>query len=846
MLFRSITRFPCLGSIFCMSLFFLAFANTASAAPVPFSVENFIEVAQPHYFVQGGIPLPRGHAMPDAPFTVTDATGAVVEAEVKVTAFWPDGSVKWVLVRMQPDVAAKGMLQYELRTGEGTAPARAGFARQDENAIHVDTGALRFSVSRTQANLLSDLSVKRDDVWLPMITGGTAAGLFVDVDRKEGEATTALHFTANADEQAFTAVLEEASPTVAVIRIDGVHVADDGQTFAPYTVRLYAYKNDTRLRLYHTFVYDGDARKDFVRAIGVRIQVAPETVTGYTLAEERGTGFPTTYVVDPSLPAWRRGILTQNSADAFTIKKVINPETNSRLRATAGTRSQGWGCLETSAGHLSAAIRNFWQEYPKAIEIDAVDKTLTAYFYSPYGERLDLRRYSDWGYHSLYEAGSAGPNTPASPFDHDKSNATGISKSSELLLDFGSVGAPTARSASQALLFQRTPLLRASPEWIASTGAFGHFGAIPTSGPGVDYYHVARNLYIDEQERNRWYSFIDYGDVMHSFNPVKDLWRFDEGGYAWLNNEGSMSEAQWVAYLATGSERTYRFAEAMTRHVQDVDMFQIGDLAGRGMRHNVNHWGGTNRERRMTIAQNKRIYHFLSGDEHTRDRIRFSYDKLPKGNGPVNYPAMDFAVGATALLYLWESTGDPHYGEVLQRCAETFCSDPIGGYGFPAQFKLDLATGEGSIPDGTPMLADYFLSFFGPLRVLMETSNLTGNKVITDRVLKWATLMLESEDFAKEHQLHFGTGFQGAYSHLHVAAFAYRHTGDARYLDIIRLAFENPALIITEVGGDGPLERPRHHAIQAENSFQTNSNSIALYNFPYAFPFAAALESGNE
>ncbi|MCF6285793.1 MAG: hypothetical protein L3K26_11435, partial [Candidatus Hydrogenedentes bacterium] len=100
MLSRSTARFPWLAHILCTSLFFLFFSNTASATTVPFTVENFIEVAQPHYFVQGGIPLPKGHAMPDAPFTVTDATGAVVEAEVKVTAFWPDGSVKWVLVRM--------------------------------------------------------------------------------------------------------------------------------------------------------------------------------------------------------------------------------------------------------------------------------------------------------------------------------------------------------------------------------------------------------------------------------------------------------------------------------------------------------------------------------------------------------------------------------------------------------------------------------------------------------------------------------------------------------------------------------------------------------------------------
>lgn len=839
MLFRSTLWF--LFSLFLIAPGLLV-ADGAQAGPVaaiPFTVENFVEAGQSRLFVQGGIPLPRGYAVTDARFVVTAGEDTPVEAEVKVTAFWPDGSVKWVLVRMQPDVAPLGTHRFELRVSGGAESAGPPFATQDDGTIQVDTGALRFSVHRTQANLITDLSVKIDREWVSMVGG---AELFVDVDRQDGETTSRIHFSGNAATEAFRAVLEEASPTVAVIRIDGVHATADGQTFAPYTVRLYAYKHDTRIRLYHTFIFDGDGRRDFIRGIGVRLQAVPETVVGYTLAEARGTGFATRYVEDPSLPAWRRGVLTQNSADAYTIKKAIDPTHNSKLRATAGTRSQGWGRLETAQGYVSAAVRNFWQEYPKAIEIDAADRSLTAYFYSPYGDRLELQRYSDLGYHALYEAGAAGPGTPATPFDEDRFNATGISKSSELLLDFGGPDVSGTRSAAQALLFQRTPLLRADASWMGSTGVFGPFAAVPEQGPGVDYYHTIMNLYMDAQERNRWYSFIDYGDVMHSFDPARGLWRFDEGGYAWLNNEGQFAGGCWMAYLATGEERVYRFAEAMTRHVQDVDMYQMGPFAGSGMRHGVHHWSGSNRERRMTIAQNKRIYHFLSGDEHTADRIRFSYGVLSKADGPVYFGAMDFAVGATALLYLWESTGDPQYGEQLQRICEPFCANPIGGYGFPAFLTLDFGTGEGRVAEGTPMLADFFLTFFGPLRVLMETSDLTENEVITQRVLHWATLLLEPEDVAKEHQLHFGTEVSGAYSHLHVAAFAYRHTGDARYLDVVRTALENPAITLVDVGGDGPLEQPRHLAIQEPDYFQTNSNSITLYNFPYGFAVGDALD----
>src|SRR5581483_12085585 len=95
---------------------------------------------------------------------------------------------------------------------------------------------------------------------------------------------------------------------------------------------------------------------------------------------------------------------------------------------------------------------------------------------------------------------------------------------------------------------------------------------------------------LHEQDFRHWYSFLDYGDVVHSYDPQRDLWRSDQGGYAWNNNEAMIVEAIWSAYLHTGDPKLYRFAEAITRHTADVDMYQMGPLAGHGIRHHVNHW----------------------------------------------------------------------------------------------------------------------------------------------------------------------------------------------------------------------------------------------------------------
>jgi PcRGLX-like protein C-terminal alpha/alpha toroid domain/PcRGLX-like protein central beta sandwich domain/PcRGLX-like N-terminal RIFT barrel domain len=813
-------------------------ADATPAAQVPFTVQNFVAAGHARFHVQGGIPLPRGMARTEAAMAVQDEDGAPVEAEVGVTGYWPDGSVKWVLVGMQPALEPSAVSSYVLcmqdnaaKSGDDGKP----IARQDGERIHVDTGRVRFTVNRKSAGLFETLSFLRNGEAVASLKEGHAgSALFVEIERRREGLQTRIAFEANADKEEFSAELEQASPLRAVIRVDGVHAADDGTTFAPYTLRIYAYKDSSLLRFAHTFIYDGEPREDFLRALGVRLTLQATDVTGYTFGGDQGLGVYTKYVLDESLPAWRRGVLSQDSARHYAITKAINPVTNSRLRVTDGRRSQGWATLETSTGRLAAGIKNFWQEYPKAIEVDCEDRSVTAYFYSPHSDALDLRRYSDLGYHSLYEAGAAGPGTPATPFNHEKYNARYISKTTEMFLEFFPVDAPaTAHPANTALLFQRPPLLRPSMTWIASTNVFGDYAAAEQGLHGSAAAHVQDSLdfLVDEQEYRGWYSFIDYGDVMHSFDASRDSWCFDEGGYAWINNEAQICGASWMAYLCSGDERGYRFAEAMTRHVQDVDMYQMGPLAGCGMRHNVNHWGCVDRERRMTIPYNKRVYYFLTGDEHTRDRIRFIHEQL--SGGPREFAAMDLGVGATALLFLWETTGDARYGELLAKATEAYCARSVGGYGFPASFQLNLETGEGSIADGVTMLPSFFLVSFGPMSILMDSYELTGSEKVKEAVLNWATLLLMPEEEAAKHQKSFGTGQSGAIANMAIAQFAYRHTGDARYLDYIRKGLSKPVIEFENVGGDGPLDVPPHRVMRGElRRWQTNMLAATLFNYP--------------
>lgn len=45
------------------------------------------------------------------------------------------------------------------------------------------------------------------------------------------------------------------------------------------------------------------------------------------------------------------------------------------------------------------------------------------------------------------------------------------------------------------------------------------------------------DFYRGQQEQRRWYGFWNYGDVMHTYDSDRHVWRYDVGGYAWDNSE---------------------------------------------------------------------------------------------------------------------------------------------------------------------------------------------------------------------------------------------------------------------------------------------------------------------
>ena len=110
------------------------------------------------------------------------------------------------------------------------------------------------------------------------------------------------------------------------------------------------------------------------------------------------------------------------------------------------------------------------------------------------------------------------------------------------------------------------------------------------------------DFYKNEIEARKWYGLFDYGDVMHTYDPIRHCWRYDMGGFAWQNTELVPTYWLWLYFLRTGREDVFTVAEAMSRHCSEVDFYHFGSMAGIGSRHNVRHWGCSCKEPRVSMA----------------------------------------------------------------------------------------------------------------------------------------------------------------------------------------------------------------------------------------------------
>lgn len=704
--------------------------------------------------VTWGVPWEKGKLERDKKFILKNASGKELAVQSWPTAYWPDGTVKWTAhaasfaeklenkyiletKKLQTNTSQINALHFDILNEETMTNTLSTNTISKENrrkgvldnelkvvekddTIKVNTGKIICILNKTGSSIIR--SIYREDKKV------CSEGRLICIREKRSKTTGQLTLT----EELFRSIIlnvsiEQKGPVRCVIKVKGRHKSASGsRKWLPFTLRFYFYINQKYLKIVHTFFYDGNPDRDFIKGLGITFKIpmhgslynrhlrfggddgffseSPKLlmtrktkgkyqelykrqVAGEYISFDEDEDSKFLNLLDDAA-VWNDFKLVQNSPDYYTVKKRTK-ENCSWIKSCDGNRSQGLVYAGSEKGGFAVALKNFWQKYPTSLEVNNMaeeEAELKVWFWSPDFQAMDLRHYdTETHLESAYEG-----------FEEMRSTPYGIANTSELNLWCFSETPSQSFLLNIAQECQTPSLLVCQPEYYHNVNAFGCWSLPDKSTPVKKYIEeqleAAVYFYQDEVEQRRWYGFWDYGDFRHSYDPIRHSWRYDIGGYAWQNTELVPNMWLWYSFLRTGQEDIFRLAEAMTRHTSEVDIYHFGEYAGLGSRHNVIHWGCGCKEVRISMAGLHRFYYYLTGDERIGEIMsevkdsNYSVGNLdpmrayfPKNQYPTHVRSgPDWMAFSSNWFTEWERTEDIDYRDKLFKGIEFFKNLPHG------------------------------------------------------------------------------------------------------------------------------------------------------------------------
>lgn len=123
--------------------------------------------------ISGGVPLPKGMFKQGQEFALFGDDGGEVPCQVSPLVVETDGTLRWILLDFQDDIAANAVNQYVLKAVRAKAKWNTRLKVDDgEEGVSIDTGTLRAVVSKKKPfALLEDVIVSGK----PVVTEGRAS-----------------------------------------------------------------------------------------------------------------------------------------------------------------------------------------------------------------------------------------------------------------------------------------------------------------------------------------------------------------------------------------------------------------------------------------------------------------------------------------------------------------------------------------------------------------------------------------------------------------------------------------------------------------------------------------------
>ena len=764
--------------------------------------------------VTRGIPLKRGALTDEKQAALFDAEGKPVPCFPKAVAFWPDRSVKWLLLDFQARLKAGVGAKLKLVVGNkaartaGVPPApEAGetpalrvplkIAEAPGN-VSVDTGKLK-------ATFANQGGEKRLALTIGLDLNGDGKVTDEETVIKPGPEVFGCSFSHIADPEHYPSrvwldpgepdpgvseitelKIEEQSPLRAVVLVRAnlkhrllastIDQKNRPQVGTPVTLRFHLYANSSMVRLQHTFMFAGDVRFDFLRELGIRLplpaqagQAIRTSLEGVSCARPRDG---------------ETGLLQENADSA-----LVWPESGWQGGdATHGRAADGWLDVSGERWGVTVGLRNMREMFPKEIHVDK--DGIWTHFYSSRVPPMDVRRYA-----FKYGDGESTSTGFGSAF--------GALRTHEACWFFHPGAEQAAKGALHVQAMLQPPLARVRPRYVADTLVAGHVAEHGATGNDQHFdnvlYHLPR-MHRHNRDFWRWFGFWDFGDEVQVYNAYVHRWAVDDGRYGWYNNEPVRDYNYHLAYLMTGNRRIWEAAEYMSYHVYEVDVRHANpqpfmsaqpslakqaysnstrsgiDINGR--RHNCQHWSDGYFGPRVGAPPGFRLCYYQTGDPVMREYMERILAAAMKTRRSEYMSADGDEAILWAMIMGYEMTLDQKYLDRINGYVNCQLQFAPQHNGIPAaKANWDWATNTAGAPPEDPR-GDMWIWSFGGHLALIEIADVFQNPALDKLLNDWiVTVEGAGPDHKRREEWSNNIGPCPLLAHF------YRTTGDKRALE---------------------------------------------------------------
>lgn len=564
----------------------------------PGNITITVQQAEPGAPVKFGVPFPKGELhSPDHVRVLNSRGQEIASQKTSVTTWEPaDGSIKWLWVFFFADESE----EYSVEYGENVRqtvftenPIVFKNNQRDNGFAEINTGPLFLRVDKGGSGFIDRVQYNPEMDGFGeehlIASGIDARGTFLDLLDDAGVDTSRAvihqHF-----------IEKGSGPMHAILRVEGEYEYDrDDHENAPFVTYIHAYAGKPYVKVLHTITYTGipdkseplNGRQHADIATQTELIISEEERSqdeGLTQPKDRisSMGFGLQYHLDGTKKVkaalrdgrwWEEGStsyiehdvngeesisLFQTGPDPTRIPPVATSDKDQRIdgfkalfeageTTLEAEKAEGWISLSDDQWGVTIGLRNMMEEYPNEFVVDLDKNLMHAYTWSPNEVPMSFERAN-----TAPEAGMTG------------NFARGITKTTELVLNFHSGSESAEEVRRQANHILNPPVAHAGAEWYSNSGVYGTF-----AGTDHEFQSLERSAtyklqwMLFNQNWEPWYGMFDYGDFKNYY--------FNNNWVQWANNEPAMDYQWWLNFMRSGDAETYNMAKAMSRHTMDVD-----------------------------------------------------------------------------------------------------------------------------------------------------------------------------------------------------------------------------------------------------------------------------------